>query len=468
MIKKTLLFVMLLLPTAAMDGQVHLDSYIAEGLKNNLSLQQEEFSLEKSLAALKEARGMFLPTISIQARYSRAGGGRMIYFPVGDMLNPIHSSLNSLFQYHDIVADFPTDIPNEQIPFLREKEQETKIRVVQPIYQRAIFHNVKLKSALNRINQARVNVFKRQLITDIKTAYFNYAKALQVAELLDQTRALLEENLRVSENLVKHGKATEDVVYRAKAELADLDLQNAEAEKNKTLAAAYFNFLLNRNLEEPIQMDKIHSHPLPEKDSLETAIVRALSLRQESQQLNHAITAASHQIGLAKSRSLPALLAVLDYGIQGEQYSLGKDDDYWMASLVLEWTLFNGNQNRTKKTQAMLDKKKLELQRLELEEWIKIQVHEAHSTLKAARLAVSAAEEKEESARQSYAIVAKKYKNGMEPQITLLDARNTLTNASINRIMTLYDFYIKKAKFERASASIDLDKYRENKGENNE
>ncbi|MBN1561575.1 TolC family protein [candidate division KSB1 bacterium] len=63
------------------------DRYIQQALDSNLALQQADFSYQKSIAALREARGLFLPGVDIQARYSRADGGRLIEFPVGDMLN---------------------------------------------------------------------------------------------------------------------------------------------------------------------------------------------------------------------------------------------------------------------------------------------------------------------------------------------------------------------------------------------
>jgi len=466
---KRLLFTLLLLPILLpANDQNQLDRYIAEGLKNNLALQQQEFSLEKSLQALKEAKGMFLPSVSVLARYSRAGGGRMIDFPVGDMLNPIYGSLNDLFQFHGIDASFPTNIPNQQFPFLREQEQETKIRVVQPIYQRSLYQNIKLKSALSRVQMAQLDAFKRQLISEIQTAYYNYAKTLSIDRLLEQTRELLEENLRVSEKLVENGKITEDAVYRAQAELAGLDQKKAEAEKNETLAAAYFNFLLNRSLHDPILLDGM-APPSPLEDTdIDKAVSRALKYRHEFQQLQHALSASTHQITLAKSGTLPSLFAVVDYGIQGETYSLDRDADYWMASLILEWNVFNGNQNQAKKIQAVLDRKKLEVQKQELEKQISIQVHEAYLSYRTAGAAVRAAEKREESSKKSYTIVAKMYANGMTPQIALLDARNTFTSASINRIVAFYDLYLEKARFELVSALFDLSLYQGEQGDDDD
>ena len=141
---KYLAFILWVIATAVQAGESVLDKYVNEALENSLALHQQQFSLEKSLAALKEARGLFFPSIGINARYTRAGGGREIEFPVGDLFNPIYSTLNQLIQQQV----FPENLRNEVIPFLREKEQETKISAVQPIFQPQILYNYKIKSTL--------------------------------------------------------------------------------------------------------------------------------------------------------------------------------------------------------------------------------------------------------------------------------------------------------------------------------
>jgi outer membrane protein TolC len=455
-------FLILFFPFSAFGGEDVLDQYISEGLHNNLALQQQKFSLDKSLEALKEAKGLFLPNVSIQARYSRAGGGRIIEFPVGDMMNPVYQSLNQLFSFHGITAYFPS-LANEHIPFLREKEHDTKIRITQPLFQPAILYNYKIKKNLSRVDRAKLSVFKRHLISDIKNAYFNYLKTLNVVDLLAKTRKLLLENQRVSENLFNVGKATEDVVFRARAEIADLDQKISEAEKNRSLAASYFNFLLNRELDEAIKIQKTAQLPINKIINVKEAITHALTHRDEFQQIQHALSIRKHEINLAGSGSLPSLTAVVDFGFQGEEYRIGKDDDYWMASLVFEWTLFNGSQTRSKKMQAALEKQKLELQRSELEKQIRLQVRDQYHALLAAEKAVEASQQREHSAKKSFEIVTKKYENGMAPQIEYLDARTTHTNASINSILAGYDYLIQRTNFEQAAGLIDLSKYERKK-----
>ncbi|MCK4835628.1 MAG: TolC family protein [Candidatus Aminicenantes bacterium] len=441
------------LTVSGVDGFKNvLDHYIELGLKNNLVLKQEEFSLKKSLLALKEARGMFLPKISIEARYSLAGGGRIIEFPVGELMNPVYESLNQLLGIHNQPAQFPTDIEDEIIPFLRPREHETKIRLVQPIFQPRIYYNIKIKSNLRKIQQARIDTFKRQLISDIKTAYFTYLKTLKIKELLNTTRELLEENLNVSLSLYRNHKATEEIVFRSKAELSRIDQKIAEAEKNIKLSAAYFNFLINQPLDNEISV--VPEGKILFKDKLNPKELEdhAINHRTEFLQIQGAIDAASNHIRLQGSLFLPSVSAVLDYGFQGESYRFTGEDDFWMASMVLSWNIFNGFQDSAKKIQAKIERKKLQTQLFELQQKIRMQVREAYHNLVVAQKTIQSTNDGLNSRKEAFHIISKKYEQGMVPQIEYIQARDNYTHAGINNIIAVFDYHIKEAQLERASA----------------
>ncbi|MFC2088737.1 TolC family protein, partial [Calditrichota bacterium] len=158
-----------------------LEKYIQKALNSNLALQQQNFSYQKSQYALKEARGLFMPSLTIHARYSRAGGGRQIEFPIGDLVNPIHQSLNQLIGQ----PVFPGNLPNEQIPFLRKEEHETKIRLVQPVLQPKIWYNYKIKSLMQESEQKKKRMFMRELVADVKISCYQYLQTAEVVRLYE-------------------------------------------------------------------------------------------------------------------------------------------------------------------------------------------------------------------------------------------------------------------------------------------
>ncbi len=427
-----------------------LDEYVDIGLKNNLQLQQKQFRLDKSMSALAEARGKFLPAVSFEARYSRAGGGRMIDIPIGDLINPMYEALG-----------LPLRLENETIPFLREKEHETKLRVIQPVFQPGVFYNYKIKQELRDIEHAAKNIYSRHLISDIHSAYYNYLKAKALTELLAETHGLLKENVRVSQSLFKNNKVTKDAVHRAKAELYGFEEQQTEADKQRLLAKSYFNHLLNRPLSSDIQTQTISSAPSANHAILEEMVEKACASREELIQLQKVIDIAKHQKGLARSAHLPGVSAVVDYGYQGEKYQFEDEDDYWMASLVASWSLFNGFQNYQKVQQAKFNQKEQELQFQILQENITLQVQEAFYNLEVAFKRIHTTKQQKESAELSFKVIQKKYREGMSPQIELIDSRAAMIRAQVNAIVSLYDYQIQMAVFDKVMASVELPKWEE-------
>ncbi|MFQ5627657.1 MAG: TolC family protein [bacterium] len=456
MFNKSLLFIVALSGSTLFAQADILDQYIREGLRNNLALQQQQLSLQKSLQALKEARGLFLPSLNLEARYSRAGGGRLIEFPVGDIVNPIYATLNGLLAAQGQPVPFPTNLQNINIPFLRKEEQETRVRLVQPIFQPQILYNYKIKRSAYRSSRAQQQAFSRQLVYEIKQAYFKYLSAKQLSDLLDKTKQLLAENLRVSTSLFTNQKATQDVVFRAKAELSDLEQQAAGAWKNEQIAARYFNFLLNRPLDARIDVGEESEIVSDHKLDIARLASKAFSRREEFQQLQNAIEAAGHAAKLASTAKLPSMNFVLDYGIQGENYRFGKDDDFWMATVALQWNLFNGFQDRARQQQAELDRQRLQVQLQELERQVQLQILEAYENVQVARKIIDSANDRLRSVRLSFRIIAKKYAQGLSPQVAYLDARTNLTGAEISAILAKYDYQIKYSQLERVAALYDL------------
>ena len=129
MIKIISLALILLITTGGFAQGNILDRYIIEGLQNNLALKQQEFSYQKSVSALDEARGMFFPSVDVLARYTRADGGRTVIIPVNQFVSPLYNSLNDLLENLGLGrTDFPP-LPDQEIRFIRQQEHETKLQL---------------------------------------------------------------------------------------------------------------------------------------------------------------------------------------------------------------------------------------------------------------------------------------------------------------------------------------------------
>ena len=422
-----------------------LELYIKHGLKSNLALEQKRENYKLNYEILKEARGMFYPSMSFNMRYSVARGGRVIEFPVGDLLNPVYSTLNLLTERQD----FPT-IENETFRFYRPREHETKVRVVQPVIHPEIWYNRRIREHEKDIGHIDVDIYKRSLVAEIKEAYFNYLKSLQIEQIIENTIILLKENVRVSEKLAENNMVTQDNIFRSRAELSNAEQQLAEASGSSNIAAAWFNFLINRDLEDEIEIDEtILKDQLTTKDSDNRFNT---SGREELEKANRMVLIAEDYIDLKRSGRLPSVTAVVEYGFQGTTYSFGKDDDFVLASLVLSWPLFEGFRNNAGIQQAKVKKEMMELIYQEIQQKMNLEVINSWYKLEAADKAVDASVSRVNSSKVAFRLIERMYEEGQATLIEYIDARTNMTNSKLNLVISKYDYYISYAGYEKSAA----------------
>ena len=430
----------------------YLDSYIREGLESNKGLKQKQLDYASDLSALKEAKGMFFPDISMNARYTVAKGGRTIDFPVGDMMNPVYSTLNML----TATEAFP-QIENQEFAFYRPTEHETKLSLVQPIFNSDIVQNYRIKKQYAEISRIDVERYQRELIKEITKAYYEYKKAHNLLALADTSLSLVKENLRVSQKLFENDRVTKDAVYRSESELSKVEVQRAQANNFVEASRAYFNFLLNRSLTEPVEL--IPESPVPPLVPLEDATRLALQNRNELQQIEGYKRLNKHVTSLQKGKNIPGVFGVVDYGFQGEQYRFTSEDDFMLASLVMKWNLFQGNVNRQKVHQSRIESEKLEELYMQTEQQISLEVINNFYGLQAAYESVESAGKQTSSAIRAYELINRKYLEGQSSLLELIDARTNVTSAAANSIVATSEYYSRLADFEYAMGANGLENY---------
>ena len=429
-----------------------LDAYVNEGLQNNLSLRQKEINFLKSQQLLKQARALFYPDISLNARYTVAEGGRIIDFTAGTMLNPVYQTLNSLLGSSQF-----QDIENQEFAFYRPTEHETKVQLIQPIIDTRLLYNQKINKELGNAIRADADAYSRQLVAEIKTAYFNYLKTTRLLELLDHTKSLLVENIRVNQRLFENDKVTIDYVYRSKAELSKLEQQYAEGLKSHHVARGWFNFLLSRPMDTDILSDP-GLDTVQLTDRLERLTDRAIATREELQMLASYSRVADNHLGMNQGNKLPSLYAAVDYGFQGTHYEFNGKQDYVLASLVLRWNIFHGFENRAKISEARMEQDLRQTQLEETEKQIRLQIINAYYALLAEGESIEASRDELSSARNAFRVVERKFEEGQASLIEFMDARNGMTQAEQHLIISEYDYHIRYAEMERFACLYELKK----------
>jgi outer membrane protein TolC len=443
-----------------------VDRLVQEAIERNLSLKQEEIALRKTQAALAQARGQYLPRLDVQARYTRADGGRTIDFPVGDLLNPAYRTLNDLTQ----TQQFP-QVDNQEIEFLRPEEQETTLQLRQPIFNPEIVYGARARRHQRSAQQASVETVRHELVRDVRVAYFQYRKAQARVEILEAAQDLVRENRRTNERLVQAAKTTRDAVYRAEVEVLRVQQQIDDARAAVDQARRYLNVLRNRRAEAPIPEATVDVETLIDRQM--TGLRRAVGgpilasqaeaemdtgtsgswtgNRPELDRLDAAVDAAEAQRRAAQTGYLPTVSLAVDAGIQGEQYGFSGEQPFVLGSVVLQWNLFDGFGTRREVEQRQLEADRLRTRREDVAQQIGLEVQTALDEVRVAHRSVETAEARVTAARESFRLTSRRYEEGRANQVEYTDARTTLTEAELNRTVTRYDLLIRLARLSYAT-----------------
>ena len=255
-------------PSAAIDEVV--GELVREALESNLELDVAGAEAAARLAALDQARARYLPVLDFNARYSAADGGRTIDFPVGDLLNPIYATLNQLTGQQS----FPT-VANQKIPFLLHREQDTRFSLTQPLYDARIPAARAASSAEYDASRATRAALAGRIDRDMRTAYYRWLEARARRGILDATLELARANRRVNDSLYANGKITRDLVYRAEADVLDVEQTRLAADRGVHLAQSYVNLIRNAPFDRPLPVAEVGDEDL---ERLRTALAHRLGV----------------------------------------------------------------------------------------------------------------------------------------------------------------------------------------------
>lgn len=423
-------------------SQTALDNYIRQGLDSNLVLKQRSIQLEKALLTLSTAKSNFLPSVNFNASYTSAEGGRYSELPVGDMLNPVYTTLNQMTGTNA----FP-QIKNEQINFLPNNFYDTYIRTSVPLLNMDIISNKRIQEQKVELSSLDMQVYARELVKNIKVAYYNVIMASKSVEVYESNKKILEQNVALNEALIKQGKGLKVTLVKAQTELMKMNTSISTAKNQLKNAQAYFNFLINKPLDSEIVLeDALSANP-----QLETK-----QEREELQLINQSIEVQESVLKMNKNYWVPKINAFLDLGSQGTNWEVSRKSAYYMFGVSASIPIYNGskNQQQIKQTKYELEHARLQLD--QVTQQLELQRTQALRNVLNAQENWETAKVQLEASKEYFALVSGANREGLTNQLEFIDASNQVTNAELFVLIQYQNYLSSLAELERAAATYPL------------
>jgi outer membrane protein len=444
-LKKIFLPLVLLSFSLAASSQDVLTGYIRQGLANNLVLKEKNIELQKSLISLKQAKSLFLPTTWFQAEYTLAKGGRSIDIPVGDLLNPVYKTLNQLTGSNS----YPV-IGNASEQLLPNNFYDVRVKTTMPLLNPDLQVNRNITREQTRLKENEIEIYKRELVKEIKLAYYNYLMATQATGIYNSALEVVNQNLRVNKSLFANGKGLTAYVARAESEVSAVESQLQQSVNNQLNAKAYFNFLLNKGLEDSVAVDNI------ELVNFGIAVPVSTEAREELKSLSLAASINNHVLKGNRAFRSPRLNAFLDLSAQGFDFRVKRQSFFYLGGLQLQVPIFTGHRNQYRIRQSELDAGAIQVQTEQVKQQLQMAALVSRNNATTAYTNYTASLRQEEAARKYFTLIDRGYKEGVNSFIEFLDARNQLTASKLQVNINKYRVLAAMADYERQTATYSF------------
>lgn len=424
-----------------------LDAYIAEGLSNNTSLLKSELEVERSRALLAQARASAKPSVEFNASYMLAAGGRSLDFPVGDLLNPVYSTLNAITQS----TLFP-QIENVRVRFIPGNFQETRFNFAYPIYNTDLKYLKTIReqewAGRTSLRDAREVALK----AEISQAYIQYLQTLELQNIWVKSKEVLLELKRFNQALVKNNVATSDVVSTAEYELSRVENELFHAISLENSARSWLNYLIGADLQRPVTADSSLLTAPVQVYSLNELLGHATERRAEVKALEAFNTAALADFKRNEAnQKLPDVYIGGSAGFQGFGYDFANDQAYVLAQIGVSYPVYNGGLNRSKSQESRLNARIADTELKQVSEQVKLDIIASFNAFDAARFALSSAQKNVEAAEAIFRIVNNKYRAGQALLLEFLDAKNRVDTARQQQIIAHTDLLIKESVLRKSA-----------------
>lgn len=426
----------LLLFHQAILGQ-DLSPLIQTAWANNAALKAKEFNLKAAEAAWNEARSMFGPQVGLNLQYTLAAGGRTIDLPIGDLLNPVYTTLNQLTQTQNF-----SPITNTAVQFLPNNFYDLRLRATQPIYYPDLYIQRSVKAEMVVSAKLEQKAFKRLIAKETMDAYFQYQLADYVIGIYAAADSLMSEASRVTHSLMKNGLATPLALSRIDNQRAIIQGNTIASQSQKENALSALQFTIGTT-----QIPSIILAELPDTSQITAAENEDITRLEHSQNL--------YNLGIKREENFykPRIGAFADAGSQAFNFAWAP---YVLVGINLEFNLYDNKrhqrikqryQNELQSSHSSLDHAKRQVRLLTDVSYRNLTSSVRQATILRNRIT---------HADRNYQDALRRYKEGTGQYLEIIDAQSQKTQIEIQYLLSRLTAWQKWGEYIYATAAYPI------------
>ena len=404
-----------------------IEQCIQLGLENSKELKISKSKIAGAEAKITEASSQLLPLLRFQASYQRLSN-----IPPFEVSLPI----------------FPQPI---QISPVILNSYNLKLSLQQPLFTG--FRLLSLKSAAESNYESSSYEYKKAIndaAFNIQNTFWNYYKAEQIKNLLEENLRLIKNHLDDTRNFLKSGLATQNDVLKLEVQYSDTKLQLIESENNVDIVRSNLNKLLGLPLEANTGINAGIIDTSFTSYRLQNLIEQSKENRNDLKSFEYKVKASDKGITAANSGWYPAIYLTGDYYYSKPNQRIipaeNKFKDTWDVGVTLQWDLWNWGYTSSQAAQAKEQKVQVETSLSQLQDAVELEVYQTYLTYKRTIDKIKVSRQSVEQSEENYRSTQDKYNQQVATSTDLIDAEVSLLQSKTNLTNAIADYQVAKLR----------------------
>jgi len=412
-------------------------------LKRSVLLNAAKEGVRAAEAQRKEAFTAFLPKLSTTYSYTRLNEDPSVASPGTSLVLPLPVGA--------------VTIPSATYQAGTKDNYNWAVEARQPVFTggalRANYEANRLGIEIAGQEEAAA---VRDIVQEVKIAYFNILKAGRMREVAEQSVERLKAHRDSAQGFYDVGIIPKNDLLYAEVELANGRQFLVRAENGLEMAKAKFNTLLRREIDASVEIEDVLNEQ-PFEKPLNACLAEALENRPEIRTYALRLEQARSIVKIAKSEYYPNVSVVGNYarygdtpGVAGSPY---RDQENWYLMAVANWTFWEWGKTKHR-VEAGLNREGQAADILaNVKDQISLEVKNAFLLVGEAAKQVRTARQAIGQAEENFRINTERYREQVGTSTEVIDAQTLLTKAKADYFNALGDFNINLARLERAMGS---------------
>jgi outer membrane protein len=445
-----------------------LEQLARNALDSNRELIAAREGLDAAEEQVSEAWSSVMPTIDLNASYSRNLSPAVNFFPA--------------------VFFDPTAGPDDYIAvrFGTDNVYSSTLSFEQPLFRGGAFVGVGAAGRFRSFQTEVVRGEAQSVVTAVRTAYYQLLLAQEQVRLTQNSVERVRASLHETQALNRAGLASDYYVLRLEVELANLEPNLRRAEN--TVVQSRRQLAIQADLDDPeslrvrgtlaeMELDDVAANSVDNRDvlafmgfeasgpeSVGTALDRAASERSDLRQLELNEDLRRAEIRVEQMGYLPEVTLFGNYIISAQDngapsffaMSDGQRAYSRILGLRVSIPIFSGFRQDARIDQRRASLRQVVAQREQAFDLAQSQVRtlvenadEALDRARAQRLAVT-------QAGRGFEIASAQYREGLGSQLELTDAEVALRQSEFNYAQAVFDYLVARAQLDQATGQVPL------------